>query len=118
MQPWHKRILVSIFLPGGAILLGAYVLLNPGWVNPSAYGVRFFYYAAFLATVLLAWRFHSTRILLAAAVLLLADRAIEFFTQGKLAPVGSGRIAFEAIVLLIPLNFIFLAFFPERGSKG
>lgn len=118
MQPWHRRILVSIFLPGGVILLGAYLLLNPGWINPSAYGVRFFYYAAFLATLLLAWRFHSTRILLAAVVLLLANRAIEFFTQGRLAPLGPGRIAFQAIVLLIPLNFIYLALFPERGSKG
>lgn len=118
MQPWHRRILVSIFLPGGAILLGAYLLLNSGWVNPSAYGVKFFYYAAFLATVLLAWRFHSSRILLAAIVLVLAHRAIEFFTLGKLAPIGPGRVAFEAIVVMIPLNFVFLAFFPERGSKG
>lgn len=118
MQPWHRRILVSILVPGGVILLGAYLLLNPGWINPSVYGVRFFYHAAFLSTILLAWRFHSTRIVLAGFVLLLANRAIEFFAQGRLAPVGPGRIAFEAIVFLIPFNFILLAFFPERGSKG
>ena len=118
MQLWNKRTLLSIFLPGGFILLGAFLVLGIGWTNPSAYAVRFFYYAVFLAAVLLAWRFHSTRILLAAVVLLLAHRSLEFFMHGRVATTGPGRIAFEAIALLIPLNFILLAFFPERGSKG
>ena len=61
MEPWTKRFLQAVFLPGGAILLGAYLLLNPGWINPSAYGVKFFYYAVFIAALLLSWRFHKLR---------------------------------------------------------
>jgi diguanylate cyclase (GGDEF)-like protein len=87
-------------------------------VNLSVSGVNFFYYAVFIAAVLLAWRFHSTRIFLTAIVLLLANRAMEFFAHDRLASAGSARVAFEAIAILIPLDFILLSFFPERGSKG
>jgi diguanylate cyclase (GGDEF)-like protein len=118
MEPWNKRFLQSVFLPGGAILLGAVLLLAPAWINPSVYGVRFFNYAVFIAALVLSWRFHTTRIFLAAMVLLLAHRALEFFAQGHIAPSGPGRVAFEAIALLLPLNFILLTFFPERGSPG
>src|ERR1700719_1804487 len=118
MEPWNKRFLQSVFLPGGAILLGAFLLLGPAAINPSVYGVKFFYFAVFLAALLLSWRFHTTRILLAAIVLLLANRALEFFAQAHIAPYGTGRVAFEAIALLLPLNFILLTFFPERGYQG
>lgn len=107
-----------MLLPGGAILLGAVLLLRSGWINPSVYGVTFFYYAVFIAAVFLAWRFHSTRILLSTVVLLLAQRAMEFFADGRISASGPGRVAFESIALLIPLNFIILSFFPERSSEG
>src|SRR5581483_4837002 len=113
MRVWNKSFLQLFFLPGGAILLGAVLLLAPGWVTPSLSGVNFFYYAVFIAAVLLAWRFHSTRIFLSAIVLLLADRAVEFLTHDRIISAGPGRIAFEAIAILIPLNFILLSFFPE-----
>jgi diguanylate cyclase (GGDEF)-like protein len=118
MEPWNKRFLQSVFLPGGAILLAAFLLLGPGSINPSVYGVKFFYFAVFLAALLLSWRFHTTRVLLAAIVLLLANRALEFFAQGHITSSGPGRVAFEAIALLLPLNFILLTFFPERGYQG
>ena len=118
MEPWTKRFLQAVFLPGGAILLGAWLLLNPGWINPSVYGVKFFYYAVFIAALVLSWRFHTTRIFLSAIVLLLAHRALDFFTQGHVAAAGPGRVVFEAIALLLPLNFILLTFFPERGYPG
>src|SRR5581483_1945891 len=90
MEPWNKRFLQAVFLPGGAILLGAFLLLNPGLVNPSVYGVRFFYYAVFIAALLLSWRFPTTRIFLSAIVLLLAHRALEFFSQARLLPRAPG----------------------------
>ncbi|HEY7352441.1 MAG TPA: GGDEF domain-containing protein [Terriglobales bacterium] len=118
MHVLNKRALQTMLLPGGAILLGAVLLLRSGWINPSVYGVTFFYYAVFIAAVFLAWRFHSTRILLSTVVLLLAQRAMEFFADGRISASGPGRVAFESIALLIPLNFIILSFFPERSSEG
>jgi diguanylate cyclase (GGDEF)-like protein len=118
MNIWTMRTVKFIFLPGGAILLGAFLLLDTRWISPSPSAVSFFYYSVFIAAALLAWRFHYTRILFSVAVLLLAHRALEFFAQGRLVTAGPGRIAFEALALLLPLNFVFLTFFPERGSEG
>jgi diguanylate cyclase (GGDEF)-like protein len=118
MEFWSKRTFKSIFLPGGAILLGAVLLLNSGWLPLPPAGVTFFYYAVFIAAVLLAWRFHSTRVLFSAIVLVLAHHAIDWYGHGRVASSGSGQVAFEAVALLVPLNFIFLTFFPERGSEG
>jgi diguanylate cyclase (GGDEF)-like protein len=112
-----KRLLQSLFFPGGMIFLAAVLVLSTHWLNPSVYGVSFFYYAVFIAAVLLAWRFHSTRILLAAVVLLLAHQAIAYFTRGPLAG-GVRGIAFDGIAVLVPVNFILLSFFPERGYQG
>lgn len=118
MELLTRRTLTLIFIPGAAILLAAALVLNSGWINPSPSAVNFFYYAVFIAAVLLAWRFHSTRVLFAAIVLVLGHRAIEFFAQGRIVSSGPGRVAFEAVALLIPLNLILLTFFPERGSEG
>ena len=98
-------------------MLAAVLLLGTDWVSLSPSGVTFFYYAVFIAAAVLAWRFHSTRILFSAVVLLLGHRAVEFFAQGRIVSIGPGRVAFEALALLIPLNFILLTFFPERGSE-
>ena len=100
----------SLLLPGGAILLLASVLLQSGFFTLSASAVDFFYDSIFLAGMLLAWRFHSTRILSALILLLIAHRALEFFSAGKVMAGGPGRSAFEAIALLIPLNLVALAF--------
>ncbi len=118
MEFLSKRTVQFIFLPGGLILLGAVLLLDTGWITVSGSGVTFFYYAVGIAAGLLAWRFHSTRLLFSVIVLLLAHHSVEFFAQGHTVSTGPGRTAFEAVALLLPLNFAFLTFFPERGSEG
>src|SRR5438552_17871678 len=108
----NKRTIKSVLLPGGVILLGAVLLLEFGLVPLSPSGVNFFYYAVFIAAGLLAWRFHSTRILFCVIILLLAHHAIGFIAQHAEGAKAPPRIAFEAVALLIPLDFIFLTFFP------
>ena len=118
MEFLTQRALKSLFLPGGAILLGAAILLGPGWIAFSPVGISFFYYAVFVAAALLAWRFHCTRILFSVVVLLLAHLGIRFFAQGRLAGAETGIVAFELAALFVPLDFILLTFFPERGTEG
>ena len=115
MELWSKGTLKSLVLPGGALLLAAAVLLQGGIVPASHSALDFYYYAVFTAGILLAWRFHSTRVFFAIVFLLLAHRALEFFSPGHAVPNGSGRIAFEAIAFLLPVNFILLSFIRERG---
>ncbi len=117
MDLLNRRTVKSILFPGGPIVLAALLLLGKDWAWLSPSSINFFYYAVFVAAAALAWRFHSTRILFSAVVLLLAHRAVEFFAQGHMVATGPGRIAFEAIALLVPLNFILLTLFPERGSE-
>ena len=66
---------------------------------------------------MLAWRFHSSRVLFALIMLLLGHRAIEFFSAGRAVAIGPGRIAFEAIAFLLPINFIVLSLGHERGMS-
>jgi diguanylate cyclase (GGDEF)-like protein len=110
-----KGTLKSLFVPGGILLLAAVVLLSGGFLSISAAAVDFYYYAVFASGILLAWRFHSSRVLFALIVLLLAHRAIEFFSAGRAVSAGPGRIAFEAIAFLLPVNFIVLSLVRERG---
>jgi diguanylate cyclase (GGDEF)-like protein len=107
--------LKSLFVPGGILLLAAVVLLSGGFLSVSAAAVDFYYYAVFIAGILLAWRFHASRILFALGMLLLAHRAVEFFSAGRAVTTGPGRIAFEAICLLVPLNFIVTPLLREQG---
>lgn len=118
MHFWSVKTLKSLFLPGGVILLGAEALLKTGWIPLPVSGVEFFYAAVFIASLLLAWRFHSTRILFCTIMLLLAHHALEFFGQSRIAVSGPGRIAFEAVAFLIPFNFVLLTFLRERSSEG
>ena len=117
VNPWSLRTLKSVFVPAGVILLGAVLLLgSTGQVLPPS-GVKFFYYAVFVAALLLAWRFHSTRILFSAVVLMLGHSGIEAIAGTKIVAAGPGRIVFEAVALLLPLDYILLTFFPERGAE-
>ncbi len=115
MDIWSTRTLRSLIIPGGVVLLVASVLLQGGWLSVSASAFSFYYFSVFVAGTLLAWRFHSSRVLFSLISLFLAHRAVEFFSAGKAVPVGPGHIALEAVALLIPLNFIAFSLMPERG---
>jgi diguanylate cyclase (GGDEF)-like protein len=113
-----KRTLKSLLLPGGILLLGAAILLNLPWLRLPAPGVNFFYYAVFVAAILLAWRFHSTRILLCAVILMLSHHGLSWYEGNHALGPTVAHVAFQAIALLIPIDFIFLTFFPERGYES
>jgi len=100
--------------PGGLLLaLSAAVVYSP-LLNRVAPSLGFYYFAVFVAGLVLAWRFHSSRVLFSLLVLLLAHRAIEFFSEGNIRT-GSGRMAVVLTALLIPLNYVVLAIMRERG---
>ncbi len=111
----QKRTLQSLFVPGSLFLLVAVAILYGGFIAISAPAINFYYYAAFAAGILLAWRFGSSRILFALVTIFLANRAVDFFSAGRSLPTGPGRIALEAVALLVPINFIVIGFMQERG---
>ena len=116
MELWNQKTLKSLALPGGILLLAASVVFRGTFGIVPAPAISFYYYAVFVAGILLAWRFHSSRVLFALLTLLLAHRAVEFFSAGRMPSAGPGRIALEAVAFLLPLNFIALSVSRERGS--
>jgi GGDEF domain-containing protein len=112
---WNKLRLKSLFLPGGLLLGLAAMLVRTDFLKISVSVVDLYYYAAFLVGLLLAWRFHSSRVFSVLVLLLLSQRAIEFFSTGEISTAGPGLTALEAVSFLLPLNFALLAIAKERG---
>src|SRR5271168_3822593 len=104
----------SLLTPG-IFLAAVAALLHTGLLAPSPLLIAYAFYAALIAGLLLAWRFHSSRIFFALLVLFLAQQAIAYFSNGRVAASGPGSTALAAVGLLLPLNFILLSFQQEKG---
>src|ERR1039458_8310537 len=109
----------SLLTPG-ICLAAVAALLHTGLVTPSATLVSYAFYGVWIAGLLLAWRFHSSRIFFALLVLFLAQQAISYFsssfTAGHVSPSGPGSTALAAVGLLLPLKLVLLSFQQERKS--
>jgi diguanylate cyclase (GGDEF)-like protein len=104
----------SLLTPG-IFLLAIAVLLHTGLLAPNVALVTYAFGAATIAGLLLAWRFHSSRIFFAVLSLFLAQQAISYFTKGHIAVTGPGSTALAAVGLLLPLNLVLLSFREEKG---
>ena len=115
MRVWSKTTLKSLLVPGGVLLLGVAVLLYSGWLTLALPALSFLYYCALIGGMLLAWRFHSSRIFLALVVLFLAQESLAVFGGGHLLPGTPGWAAVQAAALLVPLDFVLIAVMQEKG---
>jgi diguanylate cyclase (GGDEF)-like protein len=109
-----RWILKSLFLPGAVLLIATAVVLNVG-ASLSLPLLNFYYGAAFVAGLLLAWRFHSTRVFFLLIVVLLAERALSFYSAAPPASPVPARTAFAVLATLLPLNFLVFSVLNERG---
>lgn len=107
--------LSSFAVPGGLLLLAAVGFLRPhglpAWTLPL---VHAYAYVVLGAGLLLGWYFDRSRIVFATVVLAVADRALLQFSAGDAATEGVGRVVFNAVALLVPLNLLALSLI-ERG---
>ena len=115
VDAWNKSTLKSLLVPGGLVLLAIAGVLHTGVLTLALPGLTFLYYSAVAAGLLLAWRFHSSRVFFALIVLFLAQQAIALFGAGHVPITGSGRTALEAVAVLLPLNFVGISLMRERG---
>jgi GGDEF domain-containing protein len=114
MTTWNRTTIKSLVMPGGVLLLAAAVLLYSGWLTLALPALGFLYYCTLIGGMLLAWRFHSSRIFSAFLVLFLAQQAVSLFGGTHIAASG---IALQAVALLVPLNFVLIALMQERGFR-
>jgi diguanylate cyclase (GGDEF)-like protein len=104
----------SLLTPGVCLVLLA-VLLHTGLVTPSPVLIAYAFYGAIVSGLLLAWRFHSSRVFIALLVLFLAQQAATYFTQGHIGASGPGSTVLAALGILLPLNFVLLSIEQEKG---
>jgi diguanylate cyclase (GGDEF)-like protein len=107
-----KATFRSLLVPGGVLLLGVIALASVGWLTLALPALNFLYYCAIGGGLLLAWRFHSSRIFLSICVLFLANEAISVWRGGHLSLLTT---AVYAVAVLVPFNFALIALMHERG---
>ena len=95
MNFWSPKTFKSLVLPGALFLVAACMVFQGAFGSIPSAAVHFYFYSMFAAGILLAWRFHSSRILFALCTLFLAQRALEFFSSGRIVSAGPGRIALK-----------------------
>jgi len=115
VDAWSKSTLKSLLVPGGLLLMAVATGLHTGLLTLALPSLTFLYYCALAAGLLLAWRFHSSRVFFALIVLFLAQQAIALFASGHVPLRVSGRTALEAVAVLLPLNFVGISLMRERG---
>jgi diguanylate cyclase (GGDEF)-like protein len=103
----------TLLAPGVALLLLA-AILHTGIFVPSAALANYAFFGGLISGLVLAWRFHSSRVFVALITLGLAQQAISYFVSGH-AAAGTARAAVIAIGILLPIDFILISFEHERG---
>ncbi len=106
---------MKTLLTPGVCLLAVAALVHTGLIAPGAAVISYAFYGAWIAGLLLAWRFHSTRIFSALLVLFLAQQALAYFSSAQVPPSAQGNTALAAIGLILPLDFVLLSFEREKG---
>lgn len=108
----------TLLAPGICLLLVAGAL-KTGVFSPNAAALEYIFYGLCAAGLLLAWRFHSSRIFSALVVLFLSERAVSYFSS--LVPAGHalasepGRTVLALVGVLLPLNFVLISLQQELG---
>ena len=111
----NRQTLQSLVVPGGVLLLAVALLDYSGWLTLTLPALNFLYYCGLIGGMLLAWRFHSSRIFFVLCVLFLSGQAISLFGGPQPSLSAAGITAVHAIALLLPLNFLLIALMQERG---
>ena len=111
MRSLSHATLKSLVVPGGVLLFGVALLAYSGWITLALPALSFLYYCSIVGGMLLAWRFHSSRIFLSLLMLFLAQQVVALFARQPLAVSPT----VDAVMLLVPVNIVLIAFMHERG---
>ncbi len=72
-------------------------------------------YAIWISGAMLGWRFNRSRVVFGMLVLMMADFSLVAFAGGGTSTAVKGRLAYQAVSVLLPLNFLVLTVIKERG---
>ncbi|MSR24618.1 MAG: GGDEF domain-containing protein [Nitrospiraceae bacterium] len=107
---------VSFLLPDSLLVLAAVGFLRPGGLpNVMLPLEQAFAYLVLAVGILLGLYVRHSRILFAMLLLALADLALLHLAAGAAASTDVGRVMFNAVALLLPLNLLALSLITERS---
>jgi diguanylate cyclase (GGDEF)-like protein len=110
------RSFISVLAPGGLLVLATAILLYQGFLGKSLAALVHIYPAMVAAAGLfLGWRFNRSRLVFAIIILAIADRFLAHYASGLGGTRAAGRIVYNAVAFLLPLNLILFALLKERG---
>jgi GGDEF domain-containing protein len=115
LPTWSRKTLKAFLMPGGILLLCVTIFDFLGWLTLPLPALNFLFYCGVIGGILLAWRFHSSRVFFCLIVLFLAVEAISVFagSQHSLGP--AGIVALRAVAVLVPADFALISLMQERG---
>ena len=112
---WSRTTLKHLTLPGGVVLLLAAASAHSGWLTLPPATLSFVYYTGLVGGMLLAWRFHSSRVFFALIVLFLAQQAVAGLVGAHGFPAIFVAPVFAAVAVLVPLDLLLIGLTDERG---
>lgn len=105
------RAIQTFFLPGGLVFLATALAVHfnllGSWL-PKA--VKISPYVLLIVGVLLAWRFHRSRLAFVILNLTLYERTLHYF-----ASIGDGKVVLYSAAVLLPVNIGLFSLVKERG---
>jgi diguanylate cyclase (GGDEF)-like protein len=112
--PAVLKEILSFFLPGGLLAVVSVILVNLDKVQAHLGAISFAYPPiVYSAGILLGCRFNRSALVFGAISIALCQWCLTHFSSGH--PALMQRLAFDAAVLLLPLNLLVLSFVKERG---
>lgn len=106
------RGLLSFLLPGALLFLAVLLTLQRDLSQWLPLLSQVLPYTVFGTALFLGWRFEKSRLIFAALLFALAERTLLHYGS---RPDFLGRIVFDAVAVLLPLNLALVAFYQERG---
>ena len=112
MKP--ARLIYRLAVPGGIVLLLAFLLLKMGIISSTdSRQIQLYPAIIFLICLVLSATFHRSRLFLATLVAALAHAALVWF--GPRVSPEIQQVLLNAVALLLPLNLLGFSFLQERG---
>jgi diguanylate cyclase (GGDEF)-like protein len=108
------KIVYSLVLPGGALLVGLTLLLQYSLL-PQAAAMRWYAVIVFAVATVMGWRFNRSRVLFTVVSMAAGCVTFAFLLPGL--PVAARGVVLDAITFLLPLNILGLAWAKERGNN-
>jgi diguanylate cyclase (GGDEF)-like protein len=111
------KTLFSFFIPGGLLFLITVIILNLRIIDKVLPNSALIYPIIVIgAGVLIGLFFKRIWLMLVILVLAIADRALLYFAGNTAVTMEEGRLIYNAISFLLPINLCFFAFMKRRGD--